>query len=300
MEERVKRFAPVVMILILFATQALAEFPEKHRQLVDQVIELEGSNKMFDAFPAFFDAIFGTKMLTSRNSEEQAKVLRVVKAAIDIELAKKTYRDYLNSHAVDDSLGAVLAWVEAPLGKRLSMAESIGANPTADDKADMVKYLTQLQSSPPSQERIKLIQKLVDVNNADEFFSEATQDLVKAIAKGIEDGLGCKDADVEAIVNDFQKERNSLKEASRQQAILGYFYMYRSFTEQEIEQYIRFMTTKSYRKFEEANNTAMKAGLEVVARNIGRAVGEKGSMIDHQRCTEKETAMPTSGNSGLR
>jgi len=274
------RFAviPIVLSCVLYCTLPAYSAEDEHAGLVARVVKLDGLDKAFDAIPAVFDSIAGQQQLVSPHASEEQQIYSEVRKAIDLDGARKALTGHLESNADDETLKAVLIWLESPLGRKIS-AEEINAATEADPTA-MQRYLASLRSDPPPRERIELMQRFVAQKRMAEALAKITRHVTIAMLTGLSEGGGCPPedpADIEATLKEYDER---LVESMRQQSILSTIYAYRKLTDDEIEQYLRQMTADSYLKYDRIIREALDISLGNLYRAIGKKMAEKRREIN--------------------
>jgi hypothetical protein len=276
-------FTLVLLCCISISMCAYATSSE-HEQLVSKVIQLEGSDNVFDSIPGAFSAIASQRQLVSKNAAEEMKLFENIKEAFDVELAKKTMAEFISKNSDDDTLKAMVAWLETPVGMKIAAEEANSAK--GQDQSNMIRYLTDLQTTPPPKERIELIQKFVEQNNMAEILSKIVQGVAVAMVKGLSENDDNKKIDINEFEKRLQNDSNKFIETMRQQSILISYYSYRSISNEEMEQYMKFMSNDKYKKFEKVLVGAIEAGLNTTFMNVGKKLGEKVKELAPQNDTE--------------
>lgn len=278
----------LIFALVLWCCSSISVFayasPSEHEQLVSKVIQLEGSDNVFDSIPGVFSAIASQRQLVSKNAAEEMKLFETIKDAINVDLAKKTMAEFISKNSDDDTLKAMVAWLETPLGIKIAAEEANGAK--GQDQANMIRFLTDLQTTPPPKERIELIQKFVEQNNMAEILSKIVQGVAVAMVKGLSEGDDSKKIDLNEFEKSLQNDSNKFIETMRQQSILISFYSYRAISNEEMEQYMKFMSSDKYKKFEKVLIGAIEAGLNATFMNVGKKLGEKVKELAPQNDAE--------------
>ncbi len=268
-----RAFLPVVALMCLLFCSSAKASPAEHERLVTKVIELSETDKIFDSLPGVFSAIATQRQMVSKNAAEEKELFDAIIDAIDVEQARNMLTDYISKNSDDDTLKAMLAWLETPLGKKISAEEARADK--EQDQSDMVRYLSELQSTPPPKERIDIIQRFVEQNKMPEILAKMVKGALVAMVSGLSEGDDSKAIEVGELEKSLQQDGDKLIEAMRQQSILTSFYTDRSISDAEMEQYMKFMATDKYKKFEKVLVGGIEASLNTTFKAVGKKVAEK-------------------------
>jgi len=266
----------IVMLFSLFSSLPAHSAGDDHGNLIARVVELDGLDKAFDAIPAVFESIASQRQLVSRNAPDEQRLHTEVMKTIDLETARKTVAGHLAANADDETLKAVLAWLESPLGRKISREEINAA--TEQDPTAMQRYLASLRSAPLPRERIELMQRYVAQKRMAEVLTKITRNVTIAMLTGLSEGGDCTPDDPESVEAELQEDYGAVLENMRQQSILSAIFAYRKITDDEMEQYMRFMTGDSYMKYDGIIREAIDDGMS----NLYRAIGKKMAQMQRE------------------
>jgi len=258
-----------------------------HEQLVARVMALDGADSIFDSIPAMFSALASQRLLVSKQPEQDRQVFDTILQGIELEAAKKEFAEYIAQHADDNTLTAVQTWLVASPGNRISEAEIEASKMT--DQSDLIRYLSSLQAQPPTKERSDLVRRFVELNNMGEVYAKIINNIVTAMMKGAAEADDDVRDSMEELDTFLEQANKQLVESMRQQSILSSYYIYRSISDQEMQQYISFMATEPYRKFSAAITGGIDTTLSTMFRQVGKKLAEQARA---QRLQPEESCTP--------
>lgn len=184
----------------------------------------------------------------------QKKVLQVMKNGLDPELAQE-----------------VMGWLLSPLGQKITTLESIQFSPQT--LQDMQALGNRLQSSPPPQNRLKLIRRLDAAVGASEKNAEVALMILVQTATAIEEVMSReKRTGVEAMRRELDLQRPQLAENARRSTEISFLYIYQTLTDEQLHRYVSFSESKTGRAYHKMAFEALMAALSDAAEENGKAV----------------------------
>lgn len=228
---------PVVLLfLLVFSNLASAG---THEDMVTKYIEMSGIGEMLTSIPGQMDSLASQKNLTSKHPEVDNKVYQLMKESFDLKLAEKNLSTYLLQNTDQKFLGEILQWLEGPIAKKITKEEVNSAG--QENQGNMLRYLADMKSNPPTQDKISLIQGIEQATH----LSELTTNILLDITKGMIEAanLALPEDEHESMDDSYEeimKMKPTIKETLRQQIILSSFYTYRNISNDELRVYIKF------------------------------------------------------------
>lgn len=173
----------IVLLHTLFTSLPIHAAHDEHERLVARVMELDGTDRVFDTLPMVLDTIASQRQLVSLHSADEAQLYTAIKETLELTSAKKALRDHIVKNVDDETLTTVLAWLETPLGKKIAREE---INTAAEqDQTAILRYLAGLQNTPLPRERIELIHRFVAQGKMAEVLAHITDNVTVAMINGL-------------------------------------------------------------------------------------------------------------------
>jgi len=247
--------------------------------LVDSAIELSGVAPVLESFPEQLSAMEQQRQMVSEAPETEARVYQALLDAYDVVQARQLLFDYLLQNADPATLKAAVATLETPLLRRIT-AEEVAAS-AGQASGDLLRYLGDLQSAPPTQERIGLIRQIVETAH----MSETAVDLALTVVAGVQEALNQtlpeeKRKNPEELAEMLDNLRPALAKGLQQQMIYGSFYTYRNLSDDELEGYIAYLSGEVGQGF----TAVMSKGLvHVFAESFAGAAEELAELATEAR-----------------
>lgn len=270
-----KRSVLGLWIGLVIATSAYAA-PSQHEQLATETLELSGAN-----------AIFNSIQINAVPSEEKSfrdpveeKIIEVMNEPLDVEMGRNMLASSVSKNLDDQTLKVLLKWYRIPLWTRIK-AQKAGA-PVDPLHISRLQYLYELKMKPPTPKRIELLKRLAKGNKSIEMMYEVISTTAIKLAR-----ITSPESSSEKMEDSLIKNKSKEIEASKEQYVIRSLYDYRAITDEELEQFIEFITTEEYIKFDVIifssvqawlNETLVKKTAEKVDQ-IRRSDPKKGTTL---------------------
>ena len=244
-----KTFLGFLVVFQLFFVNASAQTVSKE-VLAKKVIKITGIERMIEAIPAqVANQLFQEKMF-SEKPEVIEKASVIADKLFDLKIAKDQFLRHFIENATTEELGDILNWLETPLGKRISKAE-IDAE-TLEGQKKMQKYLENLDS--PSNDRIQLMLKFEkEAKITDKLLRFLKLMMVGMVEVGSEVFPNKEEKTPEQIQEELEQVWKGMEPVMRKLywkiMVLNSHYIYKDFSNAEIESYIIFLKSETGEKF---------------------------------------------------
>ena len=270
MKKRLLKLSVVLFLLFFFIANALAQ---EKSDLIDKYISKLYLYEAIESFPDHINAASNQRKLLSKKSEFESQLNEIFISSFDYNALKLRLKTYLLENTDKAFLNASLEWLNSDLAERITSEERNSND--VNKQSELVKYLSELQSNPPSQHRINLIQKLEEVTKQ----SEIVTHIVVDILMGMIDNqalLSSQDEiqKIEFIKSEIQSNKNRLTTAFKQQLILTNYYTYRNIDDYDLQKYIDHYKSEIGKKELSLITKGLSYTLQYWSKEVGRQVIE--------------------------
>ena len=229
--------------------------------MIAEAIELTGLRRLTDEIASSArEAAFGlddgptSELLADAMSKGFASE-RIYRAA------ETTFREQASSMR----LGAALEWLRSPFARRMERAESLAGD------ASLQTYLKQLESAPPSAERVELLLRLDRASGT----SEAAVEMQAAMMTAFLQGMSPSGPETEhAIEHAVEGARPKLARKTRNRIQLSLHFMYRDISDTELAQYVTYLESENGEWLSRLLLKSLFAAMEEGARHSGEVLAE--------------------------
>ena len=272
--------------ILLTLMPFLAAAQDQHELLVQELYVKSGLAKQIQDIPRSIQAGLDQELLEEEQfAKPSPRVIALMKAlapkAFAPEKLKAVVLPELKTGLTTSDLQAALKWLDSPLGIKCTRLEDEASTPEAYPEID--KYKAQLKKSPPTPERLKIIHKLDAALKATQTSVEMALNLQVALLLAVNATLPEEQQESPAeILDDIKQHRPEIESALQLESLVSLFYTYRSLTEAEINQYIKFATSSAGSKYQEVADAAMKKALIAGGIRWGEAIGEAMKQLEGQ------------------
>lgn len=244
--------------------------------LIKELLDKSGATQQINMLPQVIIAMLPAQLAIHKGNEKissifNKKISSEFFAAKDIidAVTEQLKKKFNRSHAKK-----YIKWLDSKLGKRITALEVEASSPDADRA--IMAYSTQLRQQPPSENRIALIGKLVEVLKVAEHAEKETASIMIKISRGINKSLPqdrrTPDTVLEEIKKVYQKASTGQMETY---VIPSFLYTYKSLSDKELKQYITFLNTEEGIWFNQIIFNAQLVAIEENCDKFGQALGNE-------------------------
>ncbi len=214
-------------------------FAGVHEELINKYIELSGLDQTLTTFPDQIDAMSSQKILTSEQPEVEKKVTAIMKESFDIVLVKENLNFFLLQNTDINFIENLIQWLETPLAQKIKEEELSSSRPGS--QTDLLRYIADLQTNPPSKGRIAIIQEVEKTTKLSELSTYITIEMMRGMFESFNLTLPeDKRKPTGEMEEEILKYKPAIQNSLRQQMILKSFYAYRNISNEELIKYIEF------------------------------------------------------------
>lgn len=274
-----------IALLATLVTPSISHSDElAKRGLAKKVAESSGMVLMIESFPEQIQAQHVQRKTIAENPEVEELVTRILLESFSNVEAKEALYNSLARNASIEELKAIVLWLDSPLGKRFSLAEVKAAMPTA--RADLMKYMADIQVSPPPQSRIALIQYLEKSSNQTESMLKVFELIMRGMFSSLNEALpDNKKIPAESFESQVNDMRMQAKQMVWQQVILMNHFAYREFTDVQIKRYVHFLESDAGRKYINLSVVAIADVFKGLFNSVVPRIRGAASQIDKKEET---------------
>lgn len=272
--------------ILLALLPVMANAQDQHEALVQEVYVKSGLEKQMQEVPGSIQASLDLPPIAGdRLPKPPQQVISLMKSlapeAFAPEKLKAAMLPEFRAKLKVQDLKTILKWLNSPLGVKCTRLEEEASTPEAYTESH--KYAASLKKSPPSAERLKVIQKFDAAVQATKTTVDIVINVQVALALGINASLPKEQQRPLAdISRELEKQRPEIEAAMKTETLVSLLYTYKSLTEAEIQQYINFASSPAGVKFRVVADAALKKALIEGGLRWGKAIGEAMKQANNQ------------------
>ena len=260
--------------LLILSAVASAESPEKG--LANELYVKSGLEEQIRQKPRVLQAVFD-ELFDKYNVSEQMpqgvyfKIRRLIAESYAEENFKKIIIKLIKDRMSRDEMLRGIAWLNSPLGQKCTYLQSVASTPAA--MAAMQIYVKRLNEYPADPNRLKLIEALESATRATETAVEVVMNMQRALTTAVAASLpSSKQQQLQELQEEIEGIRSEIEAVIHQQIINGFLYTYRSLSDPELEEYIKFATSGTGAKYHAVVYAGIKKALVDGSTRFGKSV----------------------------
>lgn len=201
----------------------------------------------------------------------EATIERVVAESFTPDAVTRLAREEFARGLDRTRLEAKLSWLRSPLGHRIAALEMATAEPDQDRR--LAQFARQLASTPASERRHQLIERLDWVSGGSDVSADIAAALSSSIARAVAASTpGGPPISRRQIDSQTDEIRATTAGRVRQATVVSMLYTYRTLTDEELERYVEFESTEAGRWYNGLLRRALLAALTRVFDETAQAV----------------------------
>ncbi len=267
-----------LVALFLFLLPVMARAETQHEALVRELYAKSGLEKQVQQLPLAIQAVIEQPHPQGDDQSQAPRyIMALMKATVPEAFAPEKLKSAVlaefGKKLTDRDLKTVLKWFDSPLGAKFARLEEEASTPEAYAEKD--KYKAQVQNSPPGLERLKVVRQLDSAIKATESTVEVAIGTEMALSLAINATLPREQQRPPAeISREIKKHRPEIEAAMKLESLVSLLYTYRSVTDSELRQYIKFAATPAGAKLYKVGNAALEKAVFAGGLRWGKAIGE--------------------------
>ncbi|MFC1821653.1 DUF2059 domain-containing protein [Thermodesulfobacteriota bacterium] len=248
------------------------------KKLLNEIYVKSGLEKQIQQIPSNMQAGFDQEIMHDKNFRSLSRdylsnIRGLIKKAYSSKDLKKTIVDQIEANITQDDIKEIIKWLDSPLGKKCTKLEE--AISTTEALNEIKLFAAKVQESPPSADRIKLIQKLDSSLKYTETNVTISMNMQFALDAAIETSLPIENQKpLSEILERIKKRRPHIEAEMKPRIIVTLIYTYRSLSNFELEEYIKFAGSKLGVKYQRTVIEGIKNGLVSGSFKLGKSIGE--------------------------
>jgi hypothetical protein len=248
---------------------ALAQEDRERGAWVEQALGLSGTRRQLGAL----EDVVRARLRETRprlDGEGPALLDRFLTRALGPDALYALVRGHFREQFDRERLGATLAWLRSPTGRKMTRLEAEALAPGAEDS--LREFEASLGARAPSSERFVLVNRLAEATQQPEFSLEMLRALAAGLGTALERaGDGERFQRLGEVEQALTGLLTSPRAAADQAAFIFLLFTYRGARDAELEQYVKFLQSEPGRWF---TATWRQAVVQAVDQSAARAGAE--------------------------
>ena len=262
---------------LLWALLAGAAQAQDAAKLAQRLVERSGLAVQLQSLPKNF----GEQMAALRGKMPDELLLALTEAGREAYRPQAMAQEIANTLAETlkpEEMQRVLAWLEEGVGRRVTLAEERASGSMTEQS--LQRYAEQTQAKPPSAQRQKLIQDIIEVTNGLEFGARLLEGMALGVAIGMDStqpvqnraGVAMLRKQLEAAM---PKEQVKAQLRAAMPAMMGY--TYREVSDADLTAYVVFLRSPDGKRANDAITEAFTQAMVSASVRMGQFVDQRST-----------------------
>ena len=271
----IRKISPLFLLLTLFSTMPLAavnsetNVENEQGAVIERVLHRSGLIQQLAQLPQIVQAEMDRQPLPDATEEEAQRFKAIFVQAVAPSSMQAAVTQHLHSQYDAPKFKAMLDLLDTSLARKMTAFEVEASTATAQQA--MLDFANSLSATPPSAERVKLAEKLIDVAGG--------LDTVLAMQLGIAEAMmramvpfmppeeDVSEAKLAEVLNQI---RMQMTEPMTNYLMVSVFFTYRQATDEELQQYIAMYESDTGQWMTTLFNGALVHSFKVAADVMGK------------------------------
>ena len=174
----------------------------------------------------------------------------LLKDAYQADRIKRQLLARFNKSLEPSCIEAVLSWLRSPLGRKVTKLEEAASTP--EGVRQMTMYAAMIQSDPPPQERLRLVERLDEAIKATDLMLDMATITVNETMNGVIAAMPQQlDMDPATLSRYLKTHRAEMREQFQKAVMNTFLYTYQPLSNGELEEYVAFAESEHGRRYHE-------------------------------------------------
>ncbi len=255
-------------------------------KVTEEILEISGTKKQLEQDLKLKENQYAEEFKTNTDPETYALILNSIQESYNSDLANKVIADTLKENFDQKHFQDILEWLRSPLSKKITQLEVEFLTPASQQRFQ--DFSKTVISNPAFRDRIVLMQRLDSAKNETRKLIEIATNTYAEITKATEAALPkdrrIKDGVIETEARDM---KTRLQQPVKDAVLIKSLYAYRSLSNEELEQYIKFLESDIGSWF----SKIVEQGIIKANAQANKAFGNKLTQILLQELSKKDSSL---------
>jgi len=260
--------------LLLYSGVCIAGEGKADQELVRTLMQKSGLNKQIEQIPLMMQA----GMVQAEQNEPSRKLTQkemsdlnsMVATAFDAKAINAAVQKHIRSTLAEKDIRAALAWLNSPLGEKITRLEEDASTPAA--YTEMQAMADTLAKNTARVAQLRKLDSAVKATEAGVSVALNIQiSLLTAMSSQVPRD---KRPSADEIADRVNKNSAEMRSVVAQETLLSFLYAYRTLTDAEVERYIAFAESESGRKYHASTAKGVSDAVVQASRTLGSMLGK--------------------------
>lgn len=276
----IKKISPLFLLFTLFSTMSLAavnseiKVENEKGAVIERVLHRSGLIQQLAQLPQIVQAEMDRQPLPNATDEEVQRFKAIFVQAVAPSNMQAAVTQQLRNQYDAQKFKAMLDLLDTSLARKMTSLELEAGTPAAQQA--MQDFASKLSATPPSAERIKLAEKIIDVSGGLEAMLAVQLGMAEAMMRAMVPFMPPEEDVSEAKLTEVLNQmRMQMTGPMTNYLMVTVFFTYRTATDEELQQYIALYESDTGQWMTTLFNEALMHSFKVVADIIGKGMAEE-------------------------
>lgn len=198
----------------------------------------------------------------------------IIKSSFDPMAIQSVLGNYIADHLSTEDMMAVMAWLDSPLGRKITHMEEMASTPEA--YREMISSIPALKLASDYDERLDLVHEIDKSVKATELIVDRMMNMQVITVNSLSSAFPTMDLPSETeIRTNFKLNRQVISSAISREIALSILYTYRDISKEDLKAYIRFMETDHGKRYHQVIQEGTNRAYAHCGTLFSRAVVER-------------------------
>ena len=236
-----------------------------------QLMQLSGMSAQIDEVPLMLGMTLQQQQAQLQMPDWQLQALSdALEAGFQPEPMKNDVRGHLEDRLSAGDADAAIAWLESPLGQRVTELEGRAAEPAVQQ--EIMQRLQSGDAADVSDDRQGLLERFDEATRASDMSVEMVIGIQHGLVSAILQAAGAPAEQLDMALGQLEAARPQIATAVAAQNQATFGVIYRDLSDAEMADYVEFAESGAGRAYHEAMFTGFADAMESAATRSGEAM----------------------------
>jgi uncharacterized protein YeeX (DUF496 family) len=212
------------------------------------------------------------------------EINRIIRDSFKPKTIRSILADYISSRLSHDDIESVIAWLDSPLGRKITRIEEMASTPEA--YREMAAIIPSLKLAADYDERLELVHEIDNSVKATELIMDRMLNMQIITLTAMASAFPAMNLpSEEQIRTNFQKNKPGIAQAVSREIALSILYTYRDISKDDIRAYIQFMKTDYGKRYhqvvQDGTNKAYTYCGKAFSESVVKRIREKSGSVGY-------------------
>lgn len=209
------------------------------------------------------------------------EINQIIRESFNPDTIRSILSEYISTRLSRSDMEAVIAWLDSPLGLKITRIEELASTPEA--YREMATVVPSLKLAADYDERLELVHEIDNSVKATELIMDRMLNMQIITLTAMSSAFPTMELPSEKQIREnFEKNKPGIAQAVSREIALSILYTYRDISKDDIRAYIQFMKTDYGRRYhqvvQDGTNKAYTYCGKAFSESVVKSIREKSGV----------------------